>query len=72
MLDKTRGGRESFRLRKAELELEFLVRCRDMLDYACIYSKFFKSNDLKLKSNSVVQQKKFYNFLKKKRFKQAP
>ena len=31
-----------------------------------------KSNDRKLKSNSVVQQKKFYNLLKEKRSTQDP
>ena len=42
------------------------------IDYVHICSKFLKSNDLKLKSNSVVQQKKFYNFLKEKRSTQDP
>ena len=45
------------------------------IDYAHICSKFLKSNDLKLKSNSFVQQKKFYNLLKEKRletFKRDP
>ena len=36
------------------------------IDYAHICSKFLKINDLKLKSNSVVQQKKFCNLLKEK------
>ena len=42
------------------------------IDYAHIYSKFLKSNELKLKSNSVVQQKKFYNLLIEKRSTQDP
>ena len=42
------------------------------MDYTHIYSKFLKSNELKLKSNSVVQQKKFYNLLKEKRSTQNP
>ena len=37
-----------------------------------ISSKFLKINDLKLKSNSVVQQKKFCNLLKEKRSTQNP
>ena len=122
-----------YRLRKAELDLEFLVKCRDnnvihnflnfhlanrslrfsltyvhcqsnllleeirlkksnvrvlrkefdnlrsslqqqinSIDYAHICSKFLKINDLKLKSNSVVQQKKFCNLLKEKRSTQNP
>ena len=116
-----------YRLRKAELDLEFLVKCRDnnliskflnfrlanrslrfsltyahcqsnllleeirlkksnvrvlrkefdnlrsslqqqinSIGYALICSNFLEINDLKLKSNSAVQQKKFCNLLKKK------
>ena len=107
-----------YRLRKAELDLEFLVKCRDnnvipkflnfrlanlllkeirlkksnvrvlkkefdslrsslqqqinSIDFAHICSKFLKINDLKLKSNSVAQQKKFCNLLKEKRSTQDP
>ena len=43
-----------------------------MIDYAHICSKFLKINDLKLKSNSVVQQKKFCNLLKEKPSNQNP
>ena len=42
------------------------------IDFAHICSKFLKINDLKLKSNSVVQQKKFGNLLKEKRSTQNP
>ena len=42
------------------------------IDYAYLCSKFLKINDLKLKSNSVLQQKKFYNLLKEKRSTQDP
>ena len=42
------------------------------IDYAHICSKFLKINDLKLKLNSVVQQKKFFNLLKEKRSSQNP
>ena len=35
------------------------------IDYAHICSAFLKSNNPKFKSNSKVQQKKFYNLLKK-------
>ena len=42
------------------------------IDFAHICSKFLKINDLKLKSNSVVQQKKFCNLLKEKRSTQNP
>ena len=41
-------------------------------DFAHICSKFLKINDLNLKSNSVVQQKKFCNLLKEKRSTQNP
>ena len=122
-----------FRLRKAELDLEFLVKCRDnnvipkffnfrlanrslrfsltyahcqpnllleeirlkksnvrvlkkefenlrsslqqqinSIDFSYICSKFLKIKDLRLKSNSVVQQKKFCNLLKEKRSMQNP
>ena len=122
-----------YRLRKAELDLEFLVKCRDnnvipkflnfrlanrslrfsltyahcqsnllleeirlkksnvrvlkkefdnlrsslqqqinSIDFAHICSKFLKINDLKLKSNSIVQQKKFCNPLKEERSTQNP
>ena len=40
--------------------------------YAHICSKFLKINDLKLKSNSVVQQKNFCSLLKEKRSTQNP
>ena len=43
-----------------------------MIDYAQICSKFLKINNLKLKSNIVVQQKKFCNLLKEKRSTQNP
>ena len=39
----------------------------NLIDYAHICSKFLKINELKLKSNSAVQQKKFCNLLKEKR-----
>ena len=42
------------------------------IDYAHICSKFLKSNDLKLKSNSVVQQKKLYTLFKDKRSTEYP
>ena len=42
------------------------------IDYAHICSKFLKSNDLKLKSNSAVQQKKLYNLFKDKRSTEYP
>ena len=42
------------------------------IDFAHICSKFLKINDLKLKSNSVVQQKKFCNLLKEKHSTQNP
>ena len=41
-------------------------------DFAHICSKFLKINDLKLKSNSVVRQKKFCNLLKEKHSTQNP
>ena len=41
-------------------------------DYGHICSKFLEINDLKLKLNSVVQQKKFSNLLKEKRSTQDP
>ena len=37
------------------------------MDYAHVCSMFLKINDLKLRSNSAVQQKKFCNLLKEKR-----
>ena len=43
-----------------------------MIDYAHICSKILKSNDLKLKSNSTIQQKQYYNFLKKKHCTRDP
>ena len=42
------------------------------IDFANVCSKFVKTNGLKLKSNSVVQQKKFCNLLKGKRSTQNP
>ena len=42
------------------------------MDYAHICSMFLKINDLKLRSNSAVQQKKFCNLLKEKRSTQNP
>ena len=38
----------------------------NLINYTHICSKFLKSNDLKLKSNRVVQQKKFCNLSKEK------
>ena len=37
-----------------------------------MYSKFLKSNDLKLKSNRVIHPKKSYHLLKEKRSTQNP
>ena len=42
------------------------------IDFTPTCSKFLKINVLKLKSNSVVQQKKFCNLLKEKRSTQKP
>ena len=42
------------------------------IDYAHSCSKFLRINDLKLKSNSAAQQKKFCNLLKVKRSTQNP
>ena len=50
----------------------FLQQQINSIDYAHICSKFLKINDLKLKLNSVVQQKKFFNLLKEKRSSQNP
>ena len=101
-----------YRLQKVELDLEFLIKCRDnnvipkflsfrlanllleeirlkksnvrvsekesdnlrsslqqqinSIDYAHICSKFLKINNLKLKSNSIVKQKKFCKLLREK------
>ena len=43
-----------------------------MIDYAHICSKFLKINNLKLKSSSAVQQKKFCNLLKENYSTQNP
>ena len=42
------------------------------IDYAHMYSKFLKSNDLKLKSNRVIHPNKSYHLLKEKRSTQNP
>ena len=42
------------------------------IDYAHFCSEFLKINNLKLKSNSVVQQKKICNILKEKSSSQNP
>ena len=43
-----------------------------LIDYAHICSNFLKSSDLKLKSNSVVQQKKLCNLFKDKHSTEVP
>ena len=53
-------------------EFDNLCSSLHSIDFAHICSKFLKINNLKLKSNSVVQQKKFYNLLKEKRSTQNP
>ena len=71
---------EEIRLKKSNvtvLRKEFDNLCsslqqKNLIDYAHICSKFFIISDLKLKSNSVVQQKKFYNLLKEKCSTQDP
>ena len=50
----------------------FLQQQINSIDYAHICSKFLKTNDLKLKLNSVVQQKNFFHLLKEKRSYQNP
>ena len=66
---------EGIRLKKSNVRVlrkEFDNLCSslqqqiNLIDYAHICSKFLKINNLKLKSNSVVQQKKFFNLLKEK------
>ena len=44
----------------------------NLIDYAHVCSKVLKINDLNLKSNSVVQQKKFCSLLNEKRSTQNP
>ena len=44
----------------------------NLIDYAHICQKFFKSKDSKLKSNTVAPQKTFFNLSKEKRFTQDP
>ena len=72
---------EEIRLKKSNVRVlrkEFdnlhssLQKQINLIDYAHICSKFLKINDLKLKSNSAVQQNKFCNLLKEKRSTQNP
>ena len=53
-------------------EFDNLQQQRNLIDYVHICSKFLKSNDLKLKSDSIIQQKKFYHLLKEKCSTQDP
>ena len=52
--------------------LSLQQQINSVIDYVHVCSKFLKIKDLKLKSNSVVQQKKFCNLLKEKRSTQNP
>ena len=72
---------EEIRLKKSNvrvLKKEFDNLCSSLQqqinsnDFAHICSTFLKINNLKLKSNSVVQQKKFCKLLKEKRSAQNP
>ena len=71
---------EEIRLKKSNVRVlrkEFVNLCSSLqkinsTDYAHICSKFLKINNLKLKSNSAVQQKKFCNLLKEKHSTQNP
>ena len=44
----------------------------NLIEYAHICQKFFKSRDPKLKSNTVAPQNTFFNLSKEKRFTQDP
>ena len=73
-LEEIRLKKSNVRVLRKEFDnlCSFLQQQIDSIDYAHICSKFLKINDLKLKSNSVVQQKKFCNLLKEKRSTQNP
>ena len=59
-------------LRKEFDNLRSFLQSINWMDYAHVCSMFLKINDLKLRSNSAVQQKKFCNLLKEKRSTQNP
>ena len=74
LLEEIRLKKSNVRVLKKEFDnlRSSLQQQINSIDFADVCSKFLKINDLKLKSNSVVQQKKFYNVLKEKRSTQNP
>ena len=74
LLEEIRLKKSNVRVTKKEFDNLYpsLQQQINSIDFAHICSKFLKINDLKLKSNSVVQQKKFCNLLKEKRCTQNP
>ena len=73
LLEEIRLKKSNVRVLKKEFDLRSSLQQQiNSIDFAHICSKFLKINDLKLKSNSVVQQKKFCNLLKEKRSTQNP
>ena len=69
LLQETRIKKSNVRVLRKEFDnlLSSLQQLIHSIDYAHICSKFLNINDLKLKSDSVVQQKKLCNLLKEKR-----
>ena len=74
LLEKIRQKKSHVRNLKKDFDniLSFLQPQINLVDYTHICSMFLKSNELKLKSNSLVQQNKFYNLLKEEHFVQDP
>ena len=62
LLEEIRLKKSNVRVLKKEFDLRSSLQQQiNSIDFAHICSKFLKINDLKLKSNSVVQQKTFCN-----------
>ena len=74
LLEEIRLKKSNVRVLKKEFDnlRSSLQQQINSIDFAHICSKLLKINDLKFKSNSVVQQKKFCNLLKQKRCTQNP
>ena len=74
LLEKIRLKKSNVRVLMEEFDnlRSSLQQYMNLIECAHICSKFLKINDLKLKSNSVVQQNKFCNLLKEKRSTQNP
>ena len=74
LLEKIRQKKSHVRNLKKDFDnlLPFLQPQINLVDYTHICSMFLHRNELTLKSNSLVQQNKFYNLLKEEHFVQDP